>query len=65
MAQRQRAINGVGLPLPSSSTTVELPQDAASTLYVDGLPEEMTKRELAHIFRGFEGYQVRIFHDCM
>lgn len=65
MTQRQGAINGTGLAVPSSSTTVDLPQDAASTLYVDGLPEEMTKRELAHIFRGFEGYQVGALHQYL
>lgn len=52
-------VNGSGIvPPPTTSHAVDLPTDAASTLYVDGLPDEMTKRELAHIFRGFEGYQV-------
>jgi hypothetical protein len=33
--------------------------DACRTLYVDNLPGDATKRELAHIFRAFEGFQAR------
>jgi len=34
-----------------------LPNDASSTLYVEGLPADATEREIAHIFRPFPGYQ--------
>lgn len=36
----------------------QYPPDACPTLYAEGFPEDMTKRELAHIFRPFEGYKV-------
>ncbi|CAM8983354.1 unnamed protein product [Rhodiola kirilowii] len=38
------------LPLP-------LPPDASNTIYVEGLPSDCTKREVAHIFRPFVGYK--------
>ncbi|XP_027773749.1 RNA-binding protein 1-like [Solanum pennellii] len=34
-----------------------LPPNASSTLYVEGLPEDCTTREVAHIFRHFGGYK--------
>ncbi|PON31474.1 U1 small nuclear ribonucleoprotein A/U2 small nuclear ribonucleoprotein B'' [Trema orientale] len=34
-----------------------LPPDASSTLYVEGLPSDSTRREVAHIFRPFVGYK--------
>lgn len=37
--------------------TVPLPPDASSTLYVEGLPPDSTRREVAHIFRPFVGYK--------
>ena len=37
---------------------IQLPPDASSTLYVEGLPSDATEREVSHIFRRFEG-QVR------
>ncbi|KAM6559830.1 hypothetical protein CsatA_029069 [Cannabis sativa] len=38
-----------------------LPSDASSTLYVEGLPSDCTRREVSHIFRPFVGYkEVRI-----
>ncbi|KAL4281844.1 hypothetical protein GQ457_03G032050 [Hibiscus cannabinus] len=41
--------------------TVPLPPDASNTLYVEGLPSDSTRREVAHIFRPFVGYkEVRI-----
>ena len=36
----------------------ELPPDASQTLYLERLPQDLSKRELAHIFRPFEGYAV-------
>ncbi|KAL4565853.1 hypothetical protein LXL04_029959 [Taraxacum kok-saghyz] len=41
--------------------TLPLPPNASSTLYIEGLPPNCTKREVAHIFRPFVGYrEVRI-----
>ncbi|XP_034229798.1 RNA-binding protein 2-like isoform X1 [Prunus dulcis] len=37
--------------------TAHLPPDASNTLYVEGLPPDSTKREVAHIFRPFVGYK--------
>ncbi|KAK6938287.1 RNA recognition motif domain [Dillenia turbinata] len=37
--------------------TVPLPPDASSTIYVEGLPPDSTRREVAHIFRPFVGYK--------
>ncbi|CAL5073183.1 unnamed protein product [Urochloa decumbens] len=34
-----------------------LPKDATSTVYVDGLPTNCTRREVAHIFRQYMGYR--------
>ncbi|KAK4788564.1 hypothetical protein SAY86_019883 [Trapa natans] len=36
---------------------VHLPPSASSTLYVEGLPPDTTRREVAHIFRPFVGYK--------
>ncbi|GMJ15194.1 hypothetical protein like AT1G21320 [Hibiscus trionum] len=37
--------------------TVSLPADASNTLFVEGLPLDSTRREVAHIFRPFVGYK--------
>ncbi|KAK9134531.1 hypothetical protein Syun_013861 [Stephania yunnanensis] len=34
-----------------------LPPDASKTLYVEGLPHDSTRREVAHIFRPFVGFK--------
>ncbi|KAF3795687.1 RNA-binding protein 1 [Nymphaea thermarum] len=34
-----------------------LPPDASSTLFIEGLPSNCTRREVAHIFRPFVGYK--------
>ncbi|KAK4490201.1 hypothetical protein RD792_000858 [Penstemon davidsonii] len=55
-----------GGPLPIDRVarpreTLPLPPDASNTLYIEGLPADCTKREVAHIFRPFVGYkEVRI-----
>ncbi|XP_055829811.1 RNA-binding protein 1-like isoform X3 [Solanum dulcamara] len=36
---------------------VTLPPDASSTLFVEGLPADCTRREVSHIFRPFVGYK--------
>ncbi|TYH98737.1 hypothetical protein ES332_A11G018400v1 [Gossypium tomentosum] len=42
---------GSGRPEP------HLPPDASSTLFVEGLPPDCTRREVSHIFRPFVGYK--------
>ncbi|KAG9156752.1 hypothetical protein Leryth_025478 [Lithospermum erythrorhizon] len=37
--------------------TLPLPLDASNTLYIEGLPSDSSKREVAHIFRPFVGYR--------
>ncbi|EYU45285.1 hypothetical protein ABFS82_06G018100 [Erythranthe guttata] len=36
---------------------LQLPHDATSTLFVEGLPADCTRREVSHIFRPFLGYK--------
>ncbi|KAL2558767.1 nucleic acid binding [Forsythia ovata] len=36
---------------------IPLPPDASSTLFVEGLPANCTRREVSHIFRPFVGYK--------
>lgn len=36
---------------------ISLPPDASNTLYVEGLPSNCSRREVAHIFRPFVGYR--------
>ena len=36
---------------------ISLPRDASSTLFVEGLPANCTRREVSHIFRPFVGYK--------
>jgi len=40
-----------------SRETIPLPPDASNTLYVEGLPSDITRREVSHIFRPFVGYK--------
>jgi len=42
-------------PPSANFLAMQLPPDASSTLYVEGLPADATEREVAHIFRRFEG----------
>lgn len=44
------------MPRPGRDT-VPLPPDASNTLYVEGLPSDSKRREVAHIFRPFVGYK--------
>lgn len=44
---------GVGI----SKDELRLPPDAAPTLYVDGIPADITRREFAHVFRPYDGYK--------
>ena len=38
-----------------------LPVEAAETLYVDNMTMDVTRREMAHVFRPFEGFKVKSF----
>ena len=38
-----------------------LPPEANATLFLSGLPLDITKREVAHILRPFEGFKVSLF----
>ncbi|XP_026665186.2 RNA-binding protein 1-like [Phoenix dactylifera] len=41
----------------SGRPEMPLPPDASSTLFVEGLPANCTRREVSHIFRPFAGFQ--------
>ncbi|XAR71606.1 hypothetical protein NMG60_11017963 [Bertholletia excelsa] len=43
--------------LGSGRPELPLPPDASSTLFVEGLPANCTRREVSHIFRPFVGYK--------
>ena len=45
-------------PQPSAPNylALQLPLDATSTLYIEGLPADASEREVAHIFRRYEGH---------
>uniref|UniRef100_A0A5B7A354 RRM domain-containing protein n=1 Tax=Davidia involucrata TaxID=16924 RepID=A0A5B7A354_DAVIN len=43
--------------LGGGRTELPLPPDATSTLFVEGLPANCTRREVSHIFRPFVGYK--------
>ncbi|XP_061956349.1 RNA-binding protein 1-like isoform X1 [Populus nigra] len=45
------------LRMGSGRSEVSLPPDASSTLFVEGLPSDCTRREVSHIFRPFVGYK--------
>ena len=40
----------------NQANQLSVPHDATSTIFVDGLPFDVTRREISHIFRPFEGY---------
>jgi len=42
-------------PAAPNFLSMQLPPEASSTLYVEGLPPDATEREVSHIFRRFEG----------
>ncbi|TMW92784.1 hypothetical protein EJD97_012572 [Solanum chilense] len=44
-------------PMPRPRETLSLPPDASNTLYIEGLPSDSSRREVAHIFRPFVGYK--------
>ena len=51
---------GMGMgpgPGPGPRRGPPLPRDASPTLYIEGVPHDATVREIAHIFRPFDGFQ--------
>eukprot|EP01087_Luapelamoeba_hula_P009179 TRINITY_DN2358_c0_g1_i1.p1 TRINITY_DN2358_c0_g1~~TRINITY_DN2358_c0_g1_i1.p1 ORF type:complete len:255 (-),score=35.45 TRINITY_DN2358_c0_g1_i1:85-849(-) len=42
---------------PQVASQIALPPNASETLYVQGLPGDIHRREIAHIFRPWAGYQ--------
>ncbi|GFP93676.1 protein maternally expressed gene 5 [Phtheirospermum japonicum] len=44
-------------PILGARPEIQLPPDASSTLYVEGLPANCSRREVSHIFRPFVGYK--------
>lgn len=46
-------------PQPANYIGMHLPHDASSTLYIEGLPTDATEREVAHVFRRYEGLGFR------
>ncbi|KAH0748149.1 hypothetical protein KY290_027381 [Solanum tuberosum] len=53
LAFRSRNIVGMVGGRPEAT----LPPDASSTLFVEGLPADCTRKEVSHIFRPFGGYK--------
>ncbi|KAL5567720.1 hypothetical protein UlMin_024295 [Ulmus minor] len=51
------AVKDRSMGFGSGRPEVPLPPDASSTLFVEGLPANCTRREVAHIFRPFVGYK--------
>ncbi|XP_010537288.1 PREDICTED: nuclear speckle RNA-binding protein B-like [Tarenaya hassleriana] len=51
---KQPPFDGVGR---HDHDALPLPRDASNTLYVEGLPSNCSRREVAHIFRPFVGYK--------
>eukprot|EP00294_Goniomonas_avonlea_P009195 CAMPEP_0114558796 /NCGR_PEP_ID=MMETSP0114-20121206/10577_1 /TAXON_ID=31324 /ORGANISM="Goniomonas sp, Strain m" /LENGTH=223 /DNA_ID=CAMNT_0001744219 /DNA_START=38 /DNA_END=709 /DNA_ORIENTATION=- len=41
---------------PDMIRSIQLPADASSTIYVEGLPLDATEREISHIFRPHPGF---------
>ncbi|KAM3375776.1 RNA-binding protein 2-like [Capsicum galapagoense] len=51
------AFKSRNIGMPGSRPEVTLPTDASSTLFVEGLPADCTRREVSHVFRPFVGYK--------
>ncbi|ERN13345.1 hypothetical protein AMTRI_Chr09g21630 [Amborella trichopoda] len=48
---------GRSMPFGGGRPEMMLPPDASNTLFVEGLPSNCTRREVAHIFRPFVGFK--------
>ncbi|XP_031374083.1 RNA-binding protein 2-like [Punica granatum] len=51
------SIDPMSRPSMGREAAAPLPPDASSTLYVEGLPSNCTRSEVAHIFRPFVGFK--------
>lgn len=51
------AAKGRAAGLGGGRPEISLPPDASNTLFVEGLPANCSRREVAHIFRPFVGYK--------
>ncbi|CAL1366439.1 unnamed protein product [Linum trigynum] len=51
------SMNDRNLGFGGGRSDLSLPPDASSTLFVEGLPSDCTRREVSHIFRPFVGYK--------
>ncbi|KAL6005656.1 DNA-binding protein jumonji/rbp2/SMCY [Asimina triloba] len=51
------AAKGRSMGFGGGRPDMPLPPDASSTLYVEGLPANSTRREVSHIFRPFVGFK--------
>ncbi|RWR88914.1 RNA-binding protein 1-like protein [Cinnamomum micranthum f. kanehirae] len=67
--RRDLSLGTPGIPdiLPERSNlfrqTDGLPSDESNILFVDGLPSDCTRREVAHLFRPFIGFkEIRVIH---
>ncbi|CAI8598542.1 unnamed protein product [Vicia faba] len=54
---RRSNVNDKSLELSGGRSGHSLPPDATNTVFVEGLPSNCTRREVAHIFRPFVGYK--------
>ncbi|XP_029119923.1 RNA-binding protein 1 isoform X2 [Elaeis guineensis] len=50
-------MDGQSVGYGTGRSEIPLPPDASSTLYVEGLPANCTRREVSHIFRPFAGFR--------
>lgn len=58
------AAEGGGTGSEGGAGALVVPPDATNILYIDGLPGDVyTKREMMHIFRPFQGFQVGSLHQ--
>eukprot|EP01017_Pseudomicrothorax_dubius_P024687 TRINITY_DN2621_c0_g1_i5.p1 TRINITY_DN2621_c0_g1~~TRINITY_DN2621_c0_g1_i5.p1 ORF type:complete len:366 (-),score=31.15 TRINITY_DN2621_c0_g1_i5:231-1328(-) len=58
--QQQQSMQTMPAQLPTSSNSLSLftiPSNATNSLYVDGVPNDSSEREVAHVFRPFPGFQ--------
>lgn len=52
-----RGTDGRAVEYGGSRREKPLPPDASSTLFVEGLPADCTRREVSHVFRPFPGFR--------
>ncbi|KAL3650576.1 hypothetical protein CASFOL_006979 [Castilleja foliolosa] len=57
MGESDLAMAAKNRPIMGGRLEIQLPPNASSTLYVEGLPANCSRREVSHIFRPFVGYK--------